>query len=201
MASTRGIGFLNVITGSVRTKTYGFAAFTLFVVVVLIIGAIRPTVLTISRISREIRDKTFLNDQLKTKIDSLATLSSQYSSISSDTENLPLIFPAEGNFSLFMANVEEISKGLGFTLNGISFGKLDLEDIDINPNAVAPVSARLNVSGNRQNLIKLLESLESLPMYPTVRQVSYSIPEAGTAITNISIELVIYQVEDPEFFK
>ncbi len=199
MASTRGLGFLQVITGSVRTKTYGFAAFTLFVVIILLVGAIRPTVLTITRINREIRDKSFLNEQLENKINNLANLGTQFSTISSDSENLPLIFPPEGNFSLFMANVEEISRSLGFTLSGVSFGKVD--DYEVNLTTLAPLSARLNVTGNRQNLIRLLEALEAMPMFPIIRQVSYSIPENDTGLTNISIELVIYHVEDPDFYK
>lgn len=199
MASRSGIGFLNIINKSVKTKTYAFTGFTLLVVIILIAGALRPTALTITRINKEIEEKRFLNEQLDLKLNNITQLSSQYSEIEDDVKNLPLVFPSSGNFSLFMSNVEEISKSFGYSLSGINFGEAD--GIETNLNGLSPFSAKLTITGKKTNLIKLLQAFESMPMYPTVHQVSYASKTNDDGLTTFSIELIIYETTDPEFFK
>jgi hypothetical protein len=193
------IGFLNVINKSNKTKTYGFVAFTLLVVIILIVGALRPTVLTITRINKEIEDKRFINEQLESKLSNIGDLSVQYTDLEDDANTLPLIYPPSGNFSLFMSNVEEISKSFGYSLSGINFGDADGVETDLN--ALSPFSAKLTVTGKKTNLVKLLQAFESMPMYPVVNQVSYASKTNDDGLTSFSIELIVYETTDPEFYK
>ncbi|KKR05523.1 MAG: hypothetical protein UT34_C0002G0030 [candidate division WS6 bacterium GW2011_GWF2_39_15] len=198
MASSKGIDYLKIINGSVQSKTYSFVIFTVIVVIVLLIGAVRPTLLTITKINKDIKEKKLINTQLDTKLQNLSTLSNQYGSIKSDADTLPLMFPTQGNFSLFMSNIEEISKANGFTLNGINFNKND--DFIMKLKVLKPWSARITVSGKKANIIKLLKAYESMPMYPVVNQLSYSNKQDESNQTTFSINLIVFRIDDPNFY-
>jgi hypothetical protein len=169
------------------------------VVIILVVGALRPTVLTITRINKEIEEKKFINEQLELKINSVGDLSVQYSDIEDDAKNLPLIFPSSGNFSLFMSNVEEVSKSFGYSLSGVNFGDADGVESDLN--ALQPFSAKLTLTGKKTNLIKLLQAFESMPMYPTVNQVAYVSKANDDGLTSFSVELIVYETLESDFYK
>jgi Tfp pilus assembly protein PilO len=198
MASSKSTDYIKIISGSVQNKTYSFAIFTIVVVIVLLVGAIRPTLLTITRISRDIREKKHINEQLELKLNSLGQLSSQYATIEFQAQYLPQIFPTQSNFSLFMANVEQIAKDNGYVLNSISFGSI--EEVDMKLNVLKPWSARLAVTGNKSNIVRLLSAFEEMPMYPIVNKVSFSNNDKNNGQTVYSIELIIFRVDDPNFY-
>ena len=61
-----------------KRKGYGFFAVTLIASILLIVFAIRPTILTITRIKKEIKGKEIMNSQLDTKITTLSSLDKIY---------------------------------------------------------------------------------------------------------------------------
>ena len=69
----------------------------------------------------------------------------------------------------------------------------------VNLSVLQPWSVTLNVTGQRGNLIKLLESYESMPMYPVVSQVSYN-NKVIDGRTAFSIKLTIFHIEETQFF-
>lgn len=198
MAESKGVGYLKIINGSVQNKTYSFGAFTIIVVIILLVGAIRPTLLTITKINKDIEEKTLINERLDSKLDNLARLNSQYSERRADIDVLPLMFPTQGNFSLFMSNVEDIAKSNGYALNSITFGSPN--DIDYKYTVLKPWIARISVTGNRSNIVKLLDAYESMPMFPIVNKLSFSRNSSSSGLTQFSIDLVIFRIDDPNFY-
>ena len=97
-----------------------------------------------------------------------------------------------------MSNIEEISKANGFTLNGINFNKND--DFIMKLKVLKPWSARITVSGKKANIIKLLKAYESMPMYPVVNQLSYSNKQDESNQTTFSINLIVFRIDDPNFY-
>lgn len=195
----KGLKFLDVIGGSIQTKTYSFALFTLVVVVVLVTGAIRPTVIKIGQINNEIKEKKIVEEQLDSKLNALATLSTEYATKQDDISKLPMIFPSQGNLSLLMSNVEEIAQSYGYELSGINFGSAEKTDLTFN--ILKPWSARMTVSGSKANFIKFLQSLETMPMMPIVSKVSYTDASSSRGSTAYSIELMIFKIDDNNFYK
>lgn len=198
MAKAKGTDFLKVISGTIQSKTYSFAIFTIAVVIILLVGAIRPTVLTITKISSDIKEKELINERLNTKINNLSVLSNEYDRLREDFETLPLIFPTQGNFSLFMSNVEQISKDNGYTLNNVSFNTP--QEMDLRLTVLKPWAARITVAGSKANLVRLLEAFESMPMYPIVNKVSFANTPDENNQTVISIEMIIFRIDDPNFY-
>ena len=194
----KSLDLLKIVNGTVQAKTYSFAAFTLIVAIVLIAFAIRPTIVKITEINKEIQEKKTIELQLTNKLSSLATLTNEYARNEADIKSLPLIFPSSGNFSLLLSNLEEISSANGFNLMGISFQNAD--KFEFNETILKPWSARVTVSGNKANLIKLLSQVEGMPMYPTITKISYTNEVDSSGQYIYSFEIVVFKVDDSKFY-
>jgi Tfp pilus assembly protein PilO len=194
----KSLDLLKIVNGSVQAKTYSFGAFTLIVAIILIAFAIRPTVVKITEINKEIQEKKVVELQLKNKLTALATLTNEYAKNEVDIKSLPLIFPASGNFSLLLSNLEEISSANGFNLIGINFQKADKFDTDLI--ALKPWSVRVSVAGNKANLIKLLGQVESMPLYPIITKIAYTDEVDSNGQNIYSFEMVVFKVDDSKFY-
>ncbi len=184
---------------SEKRVSYIFTGITVAVAIVLIIGAIRPTIITITRINSEISTKENTVQALSDKITALTALDTQYIGLKDDFENMSLVFPTEGNFSLFMANIDAVSSRNGFVLVGLAFSEYK-EDNPISTTVLEPWSVRLTVDGKKNNLVNLLRDLESLPMYPVIESISYSDKTETEETTNFTIHMRIYHVPVNNFY-
>lgn len=184
-----------------KKKSYIFFGFSIFVMIILTVFAIRPTILTITRINKEIKEKSTVNSLLDTKINTLTLLDREYATSRKDLNNLELIFPADGNFSLFMSNIDAIVARNGFSLISINFDKYKGESFNVGTKVLVPKAARLSIRGKSTNLVNLLKDLEALPMYPVVESVSYSTQEDRDGLNSFSISLRIYDIENDKFFE
>lgn len=184
-----------------KKMSYLFLGFTIVVVIILIVFAIRPTITTIVRINQEIKEKTRTNDQLEKKIDTLSSLDSEYAANREDFDNLELVFPADDNFSLFLANIEAVVARNGFALNNLSFSRYRGREYGLNTRVLVPYSVSFSIRGRQRNLISLLRELEELPMYPVVETLSFSTEEDEDGLLSFSINLRIYRIENKQFYK
>jgi hypothetical protein len=184
-----------------KKRSYIFFAFSILVMIVLVVFAIRPTILTITRINKEIKEKTTVNSLLGTKIDTLTELDKQYTTSKKELNNLELIFPADGNFSLFMSNIDAIVARNGFALVSINFDRYKGDSFSASTKVLVPTAVRLSIKGRDSNLINLLKDLEALPMYPVVESVSFSTQRDRDGLSSFSLNLRIYNIENDKFYK
>jgi Tfp pilus assembly protein PilO len=194
------IDLLKVIRETSEKKmSYIFTGITVAVAIILIVGAIRPTVITITRINSEISTKEKTDEALSEKINALSELDTQYYELKNDFRNISLVFPTENNFSLFMANIDAVSSRNGFVLMGLAFFEYK-DDNPIATTVLEPWSVRLTVEGKRANLVNLLRDLESLPMYPVIESLSYSDKSETEETTSFTINMRIYHVSVNNFY-
>lgn len=184
-----------------KMRSYLFFIFSVIVTIVLIVFAIRPTIVTITRINSEIREKTRTNELLANKISALSDLDKEYTPNKENFDNLELIFPADDNFSLFLANIEAVVTRNGFSLNSLSFSRYRGRDYNLNTRVLVPYGVSFSVSGRQRNIITLMRDLESLPMYPVIESISFSPPEEGEDAGSFSIFLRVYRIESDQFYK
>ena len=196
---SKGLKYLEIVNKSVQSRTYSFAIFTVFVVAILLLGAIKPTLGKISQINEEIKQKKIINEQLTNKTNALSSLTNEYYSQSDDMKSLSMVFPSQGNFSLLMSNIENITSEYGFVLQSINFGSP--EKVPSSLKVLKPWAIRISVSGSRANLVNFLKDLEELPMFPTVTKVSYSSGARNrSGELSYSIELQIFKIDEPNFY-
>ena len=184
-----------------KKRGYIFAAATVAVSILLIVFAVRPTILTIVKINSEIKEKERLNTSLNTKISTLSALDKQFEDVGKDLKDLRLIYPADGNFSLLLANISPVLSRNGFYLNGITFDKYSDKNVSFTPRVLTPWSAKISAKGKMANVINLLKELEALPMYPVIESFSYTDQKDDLGLTGFSINLRIYKIDNSNFYE
>jgi Tfp pilus assembly protein PilO len=184
-----------------KKKTYIFFGFSVFVMIVLTVFAIRPTILTITRIDKEIKEKTQINALLESKMNTLNDLDSQYMEVKKEIGDLELIFPGDDNYSLLMSNVDAIAARNGFTLTSVNFDEYKNDSYSLGTRVLVPKLMRVSVKGRESNLINLLRDFEDLPMYPVVDLVSYSTQLDKDGLNAFTMSLRIYNIENDKFYK
>lgn len=183
-----------------KRKAYIFFGVTLIVVIALIVFAIRPTILTITKISKEIKEKQRVNTALEQKITVLSSLDKEYTEHKDGFNSLELIFPDDGNYSLLLSNIESIVSRNGYLLIGINFDEYKNENYDMTARYLMPWSLRVTIKGKVINLINLLKDIEALPMYPVIESVSYTSQVDKEGLTSFSINIRVYHIENNNFY-
>jgi Tfp pilus assembly protein PilO len=199
------------ISQEVKNKTYTFAGVTILVFSVLLIFAIQPTIATITKIMAEVEAKDVVNNQLTAKIDALSALETEYQGdpnadslgYKSVFQDMSLIFPTKGDFSFIMASIENLCSTDGFSIESISFDKVDLQDVskmESSFTVLKPWKVVLNLKGSKSNFVTLLQDIEELPNYPTVSRVIFTNQADENGDINFTVEIKVYKVEDPSFY-
>jgi len=195
------IGLITTIKeGKEKTASYITVGFTLLVVVLLVVFAIRPTVTTITRINKEIKEKESITALLKQRIQTLSSLNDEYGKSKEKFETLSLVFPVSERYILLLSNIDSIVSRNGFKLNSISFDRYDGETYTLSPSILKPSTVRLSVLGQYGNFINLLKDLESLPIHTVVEDVRFSSVQDGTSNMSFTLSLRVYNILENNFY-
>ncbi len=184
-----------------KKKSYIYLGITILISILLIVFALRPTITVITRINKEIKEKTALSRSLESKIKTLSALEQQYAESKKDLNNLELIFPADGNFSLLMSNIDSVVSRNGFALLSINFDDYKGELFTSSTNVLLPKTIRMGLKGKEVNLVNLLRDMEALPMYPVIETVSFSTQKDSDGLVSFSVSLRVYDIDNDKFYK
>jgi len=182
-----------------KTTSYITIGFTMLIVTLLIIFAIRPTITTIIKINKGIKEKEGMSLLLKQRIKTLSSLNDEYEESKEKFESLSLVFPVSERYILLLSNIDSVVNRNGFKLNSISFDKYDGEGYNLSPSVLKPSIVRLSISGQYDSLINFLKDLESLPMHAVVEGIRFSIPQDGDDIS-FSLSLRVYNISENNFY-
>jgi Tfp pilus assembly protein PilO len=196
------VEYVNLIKNSPsKNMEYIFLGLTFIVSILLIVFAVKPTIDTVLSINKEIKEKKRVVAALDSKINALSKLDGQYLENKEKFEDLTLIFPTAGNFSLMLSNVEAVVSRNGFVLGSVNFSEYDDESYDISASTLMPWTMRLAVSGKKSSFQNLLKDLEGMPMFPVIERVNYSDKVDDDGFTSYSLTLRIYHVENKLFYE
>lgn len=181
---------------SPRRKTYTFLGITLILVLVFLLGAIRPTLATISSLRGEISERESVSEDLQAKINTLQDLQDDYLANQEAIESINYLFPEDSDYSFLMASLEKISRSYGFELITVQVA-VDEKSIKTNQSKYSGmnlVQGRVVVIGDRDDLGTLIEHIEDLPMVPNITKVSFSpYDEDDIDAVKASIDFEIYK--------
>lgn len=196
------VGLLATIKESEEKRnSYITVLFTLLVIVLLIVFAIRPTLTTIVKIKNDIKVKESITEKLEQRIKTITALDKEYTASKEKFDLLSFVYPVSSKQVLFISNIESVLARNGFKLNSINFDSYEMDSYNINPAVLKPELVFLSVTGEYNNFINLLKDLESLPMYAVIEGVSFgSKSSSGTSETSYSIILRIYNIEETNFY-
>ncbi|HKM20017.1 MAG TPA: type 4a pilus biogenesis protein PilO [Candidatus Dojkabacteria bacterium] len=196
------IDHINAIRES-KTKTASLITFgvSLLIAILLVVLALRPTILTITKINKEIKQKETVSNQLKNKIEALSNLDKEYKDSKEKFDSLQFVFPENKGFALLLSNIEPIVSRNGFELTSISFNSYDGETYKLAPKVLAPSAMRVTVRGDNSNLLSLLKDLEGMPNYPVLEVVSFTDRKDDQGLGVFTIVLRIYDVNRGNFYE
>ncbi|GEM_PF-4503352 len=184
-----------IIINEKKREVAIFILITLLVLVILVAFPIRLMALKVIQINNEIEGKRQIKEQLETKINNFTQLNAEYQEIREDLEDFPLVYPNQGDYSLFVANLDEICNANSFRLRSVNINRERLRGEE-NPYEILSIwSANINVMGRRSDLVHLLEDIEAMPMLPTVRLLSYSNELDEDDFLTFNISMRIYGVD------
>ncbi len=187
-----------------RNEVVTGSAVTLIMAALLIFGAVRPTMITINKIVSSNKLKKGIVEKLDTKINSLNKLSQEYNSgTKDDLEFLSYLYPAKGNFSFVMANIDAICERNGFYMSSINFGQpskdiyFETKDYEL----LESWQVDFVVVGDQAQLFKLLSELEKMPIYPNITNLSFNQQKEKDGKQAFSINMIIYKVDNQTLYE
>ena len=200
-SSTSSGGLSSLINVNSQTKTFMAGGFTLFFALVLILFAIRPTITDIIRIRHQLKVYQNIAVKLDDKIDNIYNLSDIFDRNKMTLAYFDIYYPRNLDYSLFVANLEYITKDLGTKLMGVSYSEQmgsrytkDSEKRGIN--AVVPVVFSITIQGDYNQLVAFLKRLEQTPFLPEILSMNYqaSTPEKKQSFT---INVLLFRLKTP----
>lgn len=163
-------------TQTPKARSFAWLSLSIFTVSFFIIMAIKPTLVTIAKLNREIKDKKEASLKLQEKINSIIAAQQEFSA---NVDNLYLIgealpekseFPRLANFFEQTASVNEV------TLQSLNFEKIgDSKTTPANnPSTLHSLNFSLGISGDYFKLRNFLNTLESSRRIVKIQRVSFN---------------------------
>lgn len=141
-----------------QVRSFAWLSFTLFVVTFFIVVAIRPTLITIAKLNKEIKDQKELNKKMDVKIKSLVQAQQNYAKNIDSFSLLNEALPQRSEFPLFALFLENQASNSGVTVKSISFDQFNKKDNISSTSGFFSFS--INTEGDYLKQKKFLQSLE-----------------------------------------
>ncbi|MEI6462929.1 MAG: hypothetical protein WCO33_04685 [bacterium] len=200
-----------------QRKTYTTLGVTIILVVLLSLVAIRPTIIKIGEIQSDIKAKEKLKIELEDKLKTLTILDQKYRDYEQIIPLLDQAIPAKSDTASLTANISELIKSYGMTLNSIQFadsvvstgtnanqgiGNLSIKD-DLGLTKIS-----LTIDGTYEGIKSFIKALESYPRpmhiarFSLASNMSSSGSKSGnktsnssTVSDNVSINMEVYTLQ------
>jgi Tfp pilus assembly protein PilO len=154
--------------------------FTVIAVIFFALFAIRPTLVTMSNLIKEIQDKEALDEKLKQKIASLSSVQGEFISIQDEVGILDNAIPSTPKFEEAISIIEKIASDVKLTIISLEakeIPKEPTEPIDFEKAVRLRKVITLNVSGD----------------YPSIRDF---VDQVRNSQREISIDSIVFVVSD-----
>jgi Tfp pilus assembly protein PilO len=146
-----------------QVRSFAWLSLTIFTICFFLVVAIRPTLVTIARLNREIRDKKEANQKMQAKINSIIAAQDEYAQ---KLDLLPLLeeaLPERSEFPRLASFIERLASENGAVLKSLTFNQIGQVGKDKNKavsSETGSLEFSLNVSGSYPNLKAFLAKLE-----------------------------------------
>ncbi len=153
---------LGKISKTPQARSFAWLSLTLFAIAFFAIMAIRPTLMTIAKLNREIKDKREASQKLQTKINAIVAAQALYAK---NLDNLPLLeeaLPSRSEFPRLAFFLEENASASAVELKNLTFEKIEVSGKSASPSAKAnSLNFSLSVIGDYVNLKDFINRMEN----------------------------------------
>ncbi len=179
---------------------------TLIVVIVLAFFAIRPTLLTMSQLLKDIDDRKKTGDSLGKKIATLSTLSAEYPTMRHEVSLLDVAIPNTPNFDGFMRRLEKIAANNNLIIESIQATQLPKESIISPAPQITNFIITINFKGEYRKVRNTLSELVVMDRFITLDSVILNAKRDELEKTNVlrtttNLRVVYYGTPPPALKK
>jgi Tfp pilus assembly protein PilO len=161
-----------------KIRSFAWLSLTIFTICFFLIVAIRPTLVTIAKLNREIKDEKEANRKMQIKINSIIAAQDEYAK---NLDNLPLLdeaLPDRSEFPRLAYFIEKLAIDNNLSLKSLGFDRIGRIEKKITkgeiPSNTTPLDFSVNVSGSYSDLKAFLTQLENSRRIVNINQASFS---------------------------
>ena len=143
--------------------------------------AIKPTLVTIIKLNKELKEKQEVNKVLGRKIDILSKAQASYAQVIDDLNLVERALPQKAGFNQFASRINFLAFSNNLVLLSVSFGQFDLVAPSPQP-GVNTLSLSLSVAGSFTDIKNFLQELENIDRVVQIDSVSFSIKSKTTPV-------------------
>jgi len=143
-----------------KVRVYTEIILSLLAIAFFLFFAIKPTLITITGLIKEIKDKKMITQRLEEKINNLNLAQKEYFATQDDFYLIDQALPKDPQISVLIKQFEILASKNGVSLEGIQYSSLDIKNKIVSTN-YQTVDFKMAVSGDYQSLKNFLSSLSN----------------------------------------
>lgn len=188
---------LNKLYQTKKGRVYTGIVFSLIVIMLFIFFAIRPTLITIAQLVRQIKDQRIVAAALEKKINNLTEAQKNYLTIENDLSLIEEALPQKANLPLLTKQIEALAKQAGIVLVNLRFSEVSLSKSEPIQDEKIEVVFNFNALGEYPNLKKFLSSLTELRRVILVEAFSFQTGKDEINILSLNLNGKAWFLEKP----
>lgn len=155
-----------------KTRTYAEIIFSLLTISLFLFLAIKPTLMTITHLVKQIKDQKEVVKKLQAKINALQEAQNEYTLVENNLYLVDQALPENPRVSTLVKEIEVLTRHASVDLKTIRFGQAPLlgkapsvnreKDKKASTNQIPSISFTLATTGDYRSLKNFLQSLSSL---------------------------------------
>lgn len=173
--------------------------FTIGAIVFLALFAIRPTIVTMTELVKEIEDKSTLSKDLSKKVTSLASVSTEYFSLQDRLTVVEEIVPEQPDTERTLKTIEKIASDNTLSITSLqiqAIPQLPTESIEFSKKNPISVAIAMSIEGEFGDIRSFIEDIAQTRPLLTVESINFSQTtdqnENLRLTSNISLSLHYY---------
>lgn len=181
---SRYFTYIKPLTRSPIVKTYGSVIFTLLIITIFILFAIKPTVETILILQKKLADTTAVLDKVNKKANDLSLGKQNYDNLDEAIKNkISQAIPSSVDLKSLTFTLEQSAKVYEASISALQIQPLVLGAKSENTvGKLSEVNFTFNVEGTYQNLILLLQNLKLSSRLVSIDKLSISKVSGGSGL-------------------
>lgn len=196
-----------------KARVYTGIILSILTVTFFLFFAIKPTLVIITSLIKEIDDKKMVSEKLEDKVNALTLAQNQYTLVQPNLYLVEEALPTEPEVSLLIKQLEVLGRQAGVTIESIQSSQIALKgeagqtkqtttgEEAVRKTSSDSINFTFVASGNYQNLKNFLQTLSSLRRVVLVDSFAFKTKEAKeteTGILTLSLNAQAHFLEKPE---
>lgn len=155
-----------------NTRIFVTLALTFGALIFFGIFAINPTLTTIAELQKELEDNIAVEQQLRTKLENLSSLQSQFTQIEPDLSYLYSAVPKTAEAPLLSAQIAALAQKQNLNVTAYRVAEVQLVSQNLAPTKTTSFIFTIQAEGTYENMITFSSSLAQLERVVTVESMS-----------------------------